>query len=89
PRSHQVPRSARVAAAARRPGSTRARGGLVARAVVAAKGEVASSDTGGHEVLMFEALREAMIEEMTLDPTVCMIGEDVGDYGGSYKVSKG
>ena len=38
---------------------------------------------------MFEALREAMIEEMTLDPTVCMIGEDVGDYGGSYKVSKG
>ncbi|VAI12666.1 unnamed protein product [Triticum turgidum subsp. durum] len=97
-----VPRSVRVATAARRPGWTRARAGLVARAVVAAKGELASSDTGGestivsvssitrcHEVLMFEALREAMIEEMTLDPTVCMIGEDVGDYGGSYKVSKG
>ncbi|XBH67135.1 hypothetical protein VPH35_095566 [Triticum aestivum] len=48
-----------------------------------------SSITRCHEVLMFEALREAMIEEMTLDPTVCMIGEDVGDYGGSYKVSKG
>ncbi|CAL4926405.1 unnamed protein product [Urochloa decumbens] len=26
---------------------------------------------------------------MKLDPTVCVFGEDVGDYGGSYKVTKG
>jgi pyruvate dehydrogenase E1 component beta subunit len=38
---------------------------------------------------MFEALREALIEEMKLDPNVYIIGEDVGHYGGSYKVSKG
>jgi pyruvate dehydrogenase E1 component beta subunit len=38
---------------------------------------------------MYEALREALIEEMKLDPTVYIIGEDVGHYGGSYKVSKG
>ena len=42
-----------------------------------------------HEVLLFEALREALIEEMKLDPTVCVFGEDVGHYGGSYKVTKG
>jgi len=86
-----VARNVRVSAAVRRTGSSRARaraGPVVARAAVA-KDEAASSTSGGHEVLMFEALREAMIEEMTLDPTVCMIGEDVGDYGGSYKVSKG
>ncbi|WVZ59928.1 hypothetical protein U9M48_010010 [Paspalum notatum var. saurae] len=43
----------------------------------------------GHEVLLFEALREALIEEMKLDPTVCVFGEDVSHYGGSYKVTKG
>ena len=42
-----------------------------------------------HEVLLFEALREALIEEMKLDPTVCVFGEDVSHYGGSYKVTKG
>ena len=38
---------------------------------------------------MFEALREGLGEEMERDPAVCVIGEDVGDYGGSYKVTKG
>lgn len=37
--------------------------------------------------MMWEALREAVDEEMEMDPTVCMMGEDVGHYGGSYKVS--
>ncbi|EIE23135.1 hypothetical protein COCSUDRAFT_53517 [Coccomyxa subellipsoidea C-169] len=37
--------------------------------------------------LMWEALREAVDEEMEADPTVCLMGEDVGHYGGSYKVS--
>lgn len=36
---------------------------------------------------MWEALREATDEELARDPTVCLIGEDVGHYGGSYKVS--
>lgn len=30
----------------------------------------------------------AVAEEMDRDPTVCVIGEDVGHYGGSYKVTK-
>lgn len=36
---------------------------------------------------MWEALREAVDEEMERDPTVLVVGEDVGHYGGSYKVT--
>ncbi|KAJ8533550.1 hypothetical protein K7X08_006874 [Anisodus acutangulus] len=42
-----------------------------------------------HELLLFEALRESLEEEMDRDPTVCVMGEDAGHYGGSYKVTKG
>lgn len=38
-------------------------------------------------MLMWEALRQATNEEMERDPTVCVMGEDVGHYGGSYKVT--
>ncbi len=41
------------------------------------------------EVLLFNALRAAIDEEMAHDPTVMIMGEDVGQYGGSYKVTKG
>ena len=36
-----------------------------------------------------EALREAMSEEMRLDPTVFLMGEEVAEYDGAYKVSQG
>ena len=36
-----------------------------------------------------EALREAMIEEMTQDDRVFLMGEEVGHYQGAYKVSEG
>lgn len=36
-----------------------------------------------------DALREAMIEEMRLDPLVFLMGEEVAEYNGAYKVSKG
>ena len=36
-----------------------------------------------------EALREAMAEEMRLDPTVLLMGEEVGEYQGAYKISQG
>jgi pyruvate dehydrogenase E1 component beta subunit len=41
------------------------------------------------EVLLFNALRAAIDEEMARDATVFVMGEDVGHYGGSYKVTKG
>ena len=37
---------------------------------------------------MFDALREATDEEMMKDNSVFVVGEDVGHYGGSYKVTK-
>jgi pyruvate dehydrogenase E1 component beta subunit len=40
------------------------------------------------ETFLFNALREAIDEEMGHDPTVLVMGEDVGHYGGSYKVTK-
>ncbi|HEY9896067.1 MAG TPA: alpha-ketoacid dehydrogenase subunit beta [Candidatus Sericytochromatia bacterium] len=40
------------------------------------------------ETLFFNALREAIDEEMERDETVMVMGEDVGHYGGSYKVTK-
>ncbi len=36
-----------------------------------------------------EALNQAMTEEMERDPTVFLMGEEVGEYNGAYKVSKG
>ncbi len=40
------------------------------------------------ETFFFNALREAIDEEMQRDPTVLVMGEDIGHYGGSYKVTK-
>src|SRR5437588_6488334 len=36
-----------------------------------------------------EALRQAMTEEMERDPTVFLMGEEVAEYNGAYKVSEG
>src|SRR4051812_4865757 len=36
-----------------------------------------------------EALRDAMAEEMRADPTVFLMGEEVAQYQGAYKVSQG
>ena len=40
------------------------------------------------EIIFFNALRQAIDEEMANDDTVFVLGEDVGHYGGSYKVTK-
>ena len=41
------------------------------------------------EIQLREALREAMAEEMRRDSTVFLMGEEVAEYNGAYKVSKG
>lgn len=41
------------------------------------------------EIQFREALREAMQEEMRLDPSVYLMGEEVAQYNGAYKVSQG
>ncbi len=41
------------------------------------------------EIQMREAIRQAMDEEMERDGRVFLLGEEVGEYNGAYKVSKG
>jgi len=41
------------------------------------------------EIQFREALREAMVEEMRRDENVFLMGEEVAEYDGAYKVSKG
>jgi pyruvate dehydrogenase E1 component beta subunit len=36
-----------------------------------------------------EALRDAIAEEMRRDPNVLLLGEEVGEYQGAYKISQG
>jgi len=41
------------------------------------------------EISLIEALNEALREEMRRDPTVIVMGEDVGVLGGIYRVTSG
>lgn len=42
-----------------------------------------------HELEIREAIRQAIDEEMTRDKTVFVMGEEVAEYNGAYKVTKG
>src|ERR1700741_1957467 len=48
----------------------------------------ARPERGGPATLV-EAIRQGIWEEMERDPTVFVIGEDVGAYGGAFKVTDG
>ncbi|MGW8282239.1 MAG: alpha-ketoacid dehydrogenase subunit beta [Gemmatimonadota bacterium] len=50
---------------------------------------VAASDEGSRETTYLEAIRDAMREEMRRDDTVFMLGEDIGVYGGAFKITEG
>jgi 2-oxoisovalerate dehydrogenase E1 component len=41
------------------------------------------------ELTYKDALKEALVEEMLRDKRVIFYGEDVADYGGAFKVTKG
>ncbi|MDZ7697793.1 MAG: alpha-ketoacid dehydrogenase subunit beta [Deltaproteobacteria bacterium] len=41
------------------------------------------------EIMYREALNRALFEEMRRDPTVFVMGENIGERGGSYKVTEG
>jgi 2-oxoisovalerate dehydrogenase E1 component beta subunit len=43
----------------------------------------------GRPATMLEAIREALWEEMERDPAVFLMGEDIGVYGGAFKVTDG
>ena len=84
--------AAAVAPAAEAPASVPAQAAAPAPApVVAAKGWPHSDLPEGPTKTMTvrEALREAMAEEMRRDPNVFLMGEEVGEYQGAYKISQG
>ena len=41
------------------------------------------------EIMYRDALKQALFEEMKKDPTVFIMGEGIGERGGSYKVTEG
>lgn len=41
------------------------------------------------EITYLEAIKQAMDEEMTRDPSVFILGEDVGIYGGAFRATEG
>jgi 2-oxoisovalerate dehydrogenase E1 component beta subunit len=41
------------------------------------------------QVTYLEAIRQALWEEMERDPRVFLIGEDIGEYGGAFKLTEG
>ena len=44
----------------------------------------------GRDMTFLEGIREGLQEEMRRDPTVCVLGEDVGgEFGGAFKVTYG
>ncbi len=48
-----------------------------------------SMPSSGREITIGQAINEALREEMRRDPTVMLIGEDVGLPGGTYKITEG
>ncbi len=43
----------------------------------------------GREITYLEAITEALREEMARDENVVLLGEDIGKYGGAFKVTRG
>jgi pyruvate dehydrogenase E1 component beta subunit len=57
--------------------------------VVAVPVEASMAGVTMHTITVREALREAMAEEMRRDPNVFLMGEEVAQYQGAYKISQG
>jgi 2-oxoisovalerate dehydrogenase E1 component beta subunit len=51
--------------------------------------EKSEQEDQGGAVTYLEAIRQALREEMLRDPSVFLIGEDIGAYGGAFGVTKG
>ena len=58
-------------------------------ATVLEKPEHVRNTADGKPVTMLEAIREALWEELERDQNVFIIGEDIGAYGGAFKVTEG
>src|SRR5713101_6575142 len=48
-----------------------------------------TATTAGREVTYLEAISQALDEEMTRDERVFLMGEDIGPYGGAFRITEG
>jgi len=85
-----APATAQTPAAAPAPAAPAATGSVApAAAPVAAKDPEIPVGTNMKSVTVREALRDAMAEEMRRDSRVFVMGEEVAQYQGAYKVTQG
>jgi pyruvate dehydrogenase E1 component beta subunit len=89
-----APKAAPAAAAAEPVSAPAAEAPAAAAVPAAPKVEVAADPDVPAETEMVtmtvrEALREAMAEEMRADPDVFVMGEEVAEYQGAYKITQG
>ena len=45
--------------------------------------------TAGRKIRFREAINEALMQEMERDPDVIIMGEDIGPYGGAFRITEG
>ncbi|KAL3728520.1 hypothetical protein ACJRO7_033155 [Eucalyptus globulus] len=64
-------------------------GGRLRKSCAAVAAGLRGYATTAKEMTVREALNSALDEEMSADPEVFLMGEEVGEYQGAYKVSKG
>ena len=83
----QAPKAAPAPAPAPSP-QARAEPARARQAPRAAEPEIAPGTETSNQT-MREALRDAMAEEMRRDPDVFLMGEEVAQYQGAYKISQG
>ncbi len=57
--------------------------------VTTVKPEHVTKTERSETVTFLEAVSEGLFEEMVADDTVFLIGEDIGVYGGAFKVTRG
>ncbi|MCL1823435.1 MAG: dehydrogenase E1 component subunit alpha/beta [Oscillospiraceae bacterium] len=55
----------------------------------AVEGHRAPSNATPVQLSYKDAIKQALSEEMTRDPAVVLYGEDIAEYGGAFKVTKG
>lgn len=64
-------------------------GGVRGKYVDRVKGMSTAPKQEAKPLTMVEAIRQGIWEEMAADPSVFVIGEDVGTYGGAFKLTEG
>ncbi|GMH31517.1 hypothetical protein Nepgr_033360 [Nepenthes gracilis] len=66
-----------------------ARGGAAASSFRHLQNVTRAYSSAAKEMTVRDALNSALDEEMAADPRVFLMGEEVGEYQGAYKISKG